>query len=460
MKLILSFLLFYNSIALACNNQIENLLVQTNIKDEYIKEVDVLYNDKFLYYAAGNSRNVKSIVMIRIADGYEVRRIELDKFIPIKKLKSISLIDETPVLLSTKGKVLKKLKSLKIKIINRDPVSYSEVLSIMEKGKYESELPITPITLFKFVAGKLKDSFFGLKRSNEILSQGLDYRLKGQVKPIHPNGVGMEGKVVFTNTKYSGLFSGSEFPALARFSISQENPHKKVKKSLFRKIFNLPEKDQARSVSLALKVFPTNDKNKKVVTANAVFQNDLNGEVLVDANGNKTNNFLDGVLTNQPRLDVRKIRKPYEVFTLIAVAISALKNPNDRLKKLPIINPQIRPLHQLGESQVISPSEVNTPIWMKIQVDSDERFDISDFREEINPENFSDGRLKYKVFLANEIDSNENIIWEEAGHLEFHRAIYSEGVDQNILFHHSSLTSDFTGITMEAPTVPVPERSN
>lgn len=90
-------------------------------------------------------------------------------------------------------------------------------------------------------------------------------------------------------------------------------------------------------MAAAFKIFNSNDPNEKTITAKALFQNDLNGEKLDD--------YISGVMTNQPQINFLKIRKLYEVFTLFGVAKGALSNPNDLKKSFPFMNPQLRPLH-------------------------------------------------------------------------------------------------------------------
>ena len=190
-------------------------------------------------------------------------------------------------------------------------------------------------------------------------------------------------------------------------------------------------------LSISLR-FPTDDLDEGVQTANAVFQNDLNGEGL--------NHFLDGVMSNQPQLNFMKIRKAYEVFTLLGVAKGAIKNPNDILTKFPFINPQMRPVHQLAEAMETDPSKVRVPTWIKIQrEDGLEIVTEDDFRKEIlNTAKRNDG-FSYEIFVSDEVDASDNIIWERVGKMNFNRIILSRGADENVLFHHSGMRSDVTG---------------
>lgn len=343
-----------------------------------------------------------------------------------------------------------KVRGFALKPIERKPVSYNEVLEIMKKDPYPvGRAPTIPLQMFRFFKNIFVDFFVG-RRSKEILTKGADYRTIGANKPIHPMGVGVEGKMVFHSTKYSGAFRGGEFPLLGRFSISQGNPSKYKKRTWLERAMGKPAKKEARSVAAAFKIFPTADKNEAVVTANAVFQNDLNGEVL--------EHFTDGVMTNHPQLNALKIRHSYEIFTLLGVAKGALSSPNDLKKNFPFMNPQLRPLHQYAEMGEVDPSHVRTPTWIKIQAeDSLEPIARDDFREEL-VETVAQKGLRYQIFLADEVDEQGEIIWEEAGYMDFTNTILSRGVDQNLLFHHDGLRSPFTGEMIDPDTIPKPIR--
>ncbi len=86
-------------------------------------------------------------------------------------------------------------------------------------------------------------------------------------KPIHSMGVGLVGNLKMFPSQWSGIFKGGEFPVLARASISQGNPLK----------VKTDGSAQKRSAAMAIKVFTTVNPDEKVNTANAVFQNNLNG---------------------------------------------------------------------------------------------------------------------------------------------------------------------------------------
>lgn len=169
-------------------------------------------------------------------------------------------------------------------------------------------------------------------------------------------------------------------------------------------------------------------------------------------------NYIDGVMTNQPQLNILKIRQAYEIFTLLGVAKGALSNPNDLKKSFPYMNPQLRPLHQYAEMGVDDPSDVVTPAWIKIQAeDGQEVIKRDDFREEI-AETISQKGLRYQIFLADQVDKDGNFIWEESGYMEFSKTILSRGVDQNLLFFHDGLKSPFTGDLIDPGAIPVPKR--
>jgi|GEM_PF-2844037 len=393
------------------------------------------------------SNNGTEVVVRRLSDG----KVQFIKNVESEDVTKVSFDENKGRLFLVKGVGKKvRVKGFNLKPVTRKPVSYNEVLAIMKKDPYPvGRAPTIPLQMFRFFKKGLIDFFVG-RRSKEILTQGADYRTIGLNKPIHPMGIGVEGKMVFNNSKYSGAFRGGEFPLLGRLSISQGNPSKYKERTWLQKVMGRPAKDETRSVAAAFKLFPTANRNEKVVTANALFQNDLNGEVL--------ENYIDGVMTNQPQLNVLKIRQSYEIFTLLGVAKGALSNPNDLKKSFPYMNPQLRPLHQYAEMGIDDPSDVVTPAWIKIQAfDGQEVIKRDDFREEL-AETISQKGLRYQIFLADEVDKEGNILWEEAGYMEFSNTILSRGVDQNLLFFHDSLKSPFTGDTIDPGAVPIPKR--
>lgn len=423
----------------------KDLIAQND--SEMMTSIEPLFFDHFVSYIR-RGESGEELVVRRAQDGETIFKGSVET----KDLKAIDYDDMKGRLLMVKksGKT-SKLKGFSLKRVEREPVSYNEVLEVMKKKPYDiRNLPTIPLTMFKFMREKAVDFAVG-RRSTNILRKGADYRLIGEAKPIHPMGIGVEGRITIKKTKYSGLFAGGSYPLLGRLSISQGNPSKYKERTWLDKLLNRPAKKQERSVAAAFKVFSSDDADEKVVTANAVFQNDLNGELF--------DHYLDGVMTNQPQLDVTKIRKSYEVFTLIGVAKGAIANPNDRKKTFPFINPQLRPVHQLAEMGVDDPSQVKTPRWMKIQVVKDQSVvKYDDFREELH-ETIQQKGLRYQIFLGDDVDDQGEIIWDEVGHIDFHNSILSEGVDKNVLFFHDGLRSPFTGETIDAPVVPKPVRS-
>lgn len=316
--------------------------------------------------------------------------------------------------------------------------SYNEVLAIMEKDPYTPEtLPIIPLKMWKWFGRHL--SFFVGKRSKEILHDRRDYRERGMEKPIHPMGVGLEGVLRMHPSGWSGIFAGGEFPVLARASLSQGNPLKTRADGAFQK----------RSTALALKVFGTHDKDARVKTANAVFQNDLNG--LLGRDG-KPLNYLESDQTNQPNLDFTQMRESYEFLTLIGVAFGSFSTPRDMTSKFPYVNPQIRPVHSLAEMGVGRAEDVRTPTWIRIHPRLKEGpVAREDFRHEIVETLQRDQTIEYDIFVSDYRDSRGQIQWVPVGELVFNRAILSKGVDQNLLFPHDSLNSSVTGREFQLP---------
>lgn len=425
---------------------LDNVALLKKMDSNAIIDIEPTFFGNFLAYARKSS-NEKQVIVRRLTDGKIIHQG------PMKNKEGKAIYFD-----SKKGRLfqrlengqLLKIKGFSIKPIKRDAVSYDEVLEIMKRNPYEIQrLPTIPLQMFRFFKDRIVDFFVG-RRSVDILTRTSDYRQMGMNKPIHPMGIGVEGVMSFKKTRFSGAFSGGSFPMLGRLSISQGNPSKFKKRTWFEALSGRPARAENRSVAAAFKLFPTQDKKEKVITANAVFQNDLNGE--------KLDNYVDGVMTNQPRLNFLKIRKLYEVFTLIGVAKGALSSPNDLKASFPYMNPQLRPLHQYAEMGVEDPADVVVPKWIKIQTVEDQTvFKSDDFRVELD-ETIKGNGLKYKVYLADSTDENDQIIWEEAGMIDINKSILSEAVDKNLLFFHDGLRSPFTGEMIDNDVVPIPVR--
>lgn len=317
--------------------------------------------------------------------------------------------------------------------------SFNEVKAIMARKPYDLEkVPVIPITMWRKVGKYFVESFVA-RRSKEILMDRRDFRKESVEKPIHSMGVGLVGHLEMFNTRWSGVFAGGNFPILARASISQGNPYK----------IDNEGNPQKRSTAMAIKIFGDKGLDSRVVTANAVFQNDLNG--LLKPDGSAIN-FLESSQTNQPNVDFSKVKYSYEWLTLIGVAVGSFRTPKDRTSKFPFINPQIRPVHSLGEFGVEDPKKVKTPTWVKINPRTpSHHVSRSDFRLEVLESLRTSGELVYDVFASDYKSPDGEIQWVAVGKLVFNEAILSEGVDKNLLFHHDSLNSKFTKKPFEFP---------
>ena len=338
----------------------------------------------------------------------------------------------------------------------RKPVSFNQVLDVMLEDPYDyNNLPNIKLRMWTWEEDDLLPTFQVGKRSVGVLNEGVDWSDVYQEKPIHSMGVGLVGRMEMVPTRFSGIFRGGVFPVLARASISQDNEFKT------QVLPNGEVVPQQRSVAFATKVFGSNDLDEEVVTANAMFQNDLNGEVLPMG-------YLSGVQTNQPVLDVGKLiknvirtRRLYEILTLIGVVQGSLSTPEDMAKQGRPINPQIRPLHQLAEVNETHPGSVRTPMWIKIQnkrTGIEYYIDEDDFRKEIVEHIKKFGDVTYEIYVADSRDANDQVEWEYSGQMVYDDYILSKGVDGKVRFHHPSLRSVMTGEIKNPDSEPLPVR--
>ncbi len=330
---------------------------------------------------------------------------------------------------------------------NRTSISsYNEILDQMKKDPYPVyKLPIQPITLFRTIAKHMLPEFFVGKRSVEILQDKRDYREVGLPKPIHPMGVGFEGVLQMKKSRWSGSFRGGTFPVLVRASISQGNPFKNQTSG----------KAQPRSTAFAIKIFKDSDLTAPQKTANIVFQNDLNGQVNSDGSAI---DWTQADQTNQPPLNILKIRHFYEVMTLLGVAKAAIKTKSDHTTRFPYVNPVLRPVHSMAELGETDPNQVQTPVWLMLRP-SKEMIVVreDDFRNELTETAKKNGQLIYDLYAADSLDSSGQKEWESVGQLVLKSALLSRGVDQNVLFPHDTIRSSFTGKEIQTPSVPKKE---
>ena len=179
--------------------------------------------------------------------------------------------------------------------------------------------------------------------------------------------------------------------------------------------------------------------------------NDLNG--ILDADGHPMD-WTSVPMTNQPSFNALKIRKTYEILTLLGVAYGSLTSHLDRIKGIPFINPLLRPVHGLSEIGVSDPKQIHTPVWIMfapsprmVTVDAD------DFRHEIVKTSVRNGGLDYIVYVCDKLDTYGDRVWEAVGTLHLQNPMLTRGVDQNLLFPHDSLRSSVTGQMIKIPEV-------
>ena len=173
---------------------------QPVVFDKYIAYL----KDDFLYQGP-------QLVVRRLEDGKVVHQEVIDENL-VPKIYRLSFDFKKGQVIGIKeGRTIKKFGGFRVKVVERTPVTYNEVLEAMKKEPYDvRSLPNIPLQMFRFMRDRMFDFFVG-RRSTEFLVNGADYRQQSMVKPIHPMGVGVEGRITFKNTKYSGLLNGGLF---------------------------------------------------------------------------------------------------------------------------------------------------------------------------------------------------------------------------------------------------------
>lgn len=195
---------------------------------------------------------------------------------------------------------------------------------------------------------------------------------------------------------------------------------------------------------MALKLFPTLDRNEQVITGNIVTQNDLNGTLSADG---RAPNYLETSQSNHPPIDLKQIKHTYEFLTLLGVAWGAISSPRDSAARA-----GIRPPHGWSELGVADPTKVKTPVWVELRPRrSGPPVEASDFRLEIVETLERESQLQFDVFAADSRNPDGSIAWENVGEVELTNAMLSKGVDQQLVFAHSTFNSRFTGEDFKVP---------
>lgn len=257
-------------------------------------------------------------------------------------------------------------------------------------------------------------SFYGFLRDYLLEAARRTLRDRRDLLPrfdklLHPNGICLAGTWEITEpTPYTGYFrQGRRGLFIGRASTA----------------LSATRRGEYRAFGLAGKLFPTEDQDQAVPTANFFTIEDLGGTL--------TPHFLDAENTN----DIIGITiRPSSVFLgPLATAVGKAFLIADRTADPgQTLIRQLYPIAEAGERGTTT----RAPRWMKIVgADDVPRVDRADFRDELRIANYPDG-LRFAIHVADEGTRLGDKAWREIGVIEIFEDAVSDSCDHRLHFAH------------------------
>lgn len=229
-------------------------------------------------------------------------------------------------------------------------------------------------------------------------------------KLFNANGICFVGEWhIDSPSIYTGLFAnGARSPVIARASVALSGTKQKHK----------------RAFGIAIKLFPAGTQQ----TLNVFTMNSLAGV--------RAQHVLDLPLDNQPALGgLPPISK---ISTLLRINRDLQRA--DRISSKTKANVAYRPINLLAEVAVNSTP--TSPTWLRLTALNSERVDAKDFRDELRVEQYSSGKLEYKIEVASgEVGNKASAQWQSLGSLTLSQSVTSAACDKNLHFAHPTLSS-------------------
>ena len=259
------------------------------------------------------------------------------------------------------------------------------------------QIPHYKLSLLSVVNGDL------LAAARRTFASHVDY-LPYFKKIVHANGICMVGTWEMTEPSiYTGYFSkGSRGFFLGRASTAAPD--------------TVRGKD--RAFGLAGKIFPSEDPNESVKTANFFLVDNLNGT--------QAPHYLDVSMTNEPNVKS-------------SVALDLIQFIFERADKKANQRP-LYPIARLGRT----PGDVAVaPRWMMARIArdvQDQNVNDPDFRDELSMKNYPHG-LVFDVLVSETTkDANQESGWQKLGQIRVQKTLVSVGCDRRLVFSHPRLT--------------------
>ncbi|CAG0970581.1 hypothetical protein GPROT1_01539 [Gammaproteobacteria bacterium] len=299
--------------------------------------------------------------------------------------------------------------------------SFDQVMGILKSNPYDpAHLPVSFTSIEDIRSEQL------LRDSGRTLDSSVDIRAPFR-RLLHPNGVCLAGEwIIEKPNPSSGLFkAGSRFPIIARVS----PPNDTV----------ITRKAHPQSVGLVGKVFPSDDRQAQVMTANFFTQTDLGGYV------SSKSTILDSSVTMSNAPGVTAVNR--------GTGLAAFGLQGNVLNQVDLKTTQ-RQLYLLAEAHK-SGEPTRTPQFMRLTLNpsldvaddgkgKDMRWELWDHLSHQGPLVYDitlsdDGEVVGPIFLQRSI-----VHWDKVpvGKIVFREAVLSAACDNQIHFQHAAWRDD------------------
>ncbi len=241
--------------------------------------------------------------------------------------------------------------------------------------------------------------------AHRTISEQYDYYPRLE-KRLHSNGICLTGYWEITEpSEYTGYFAqGKKALTIVRASAALSNTRTDNGK---------------RGFGLAVKLFPTENPDEVVKTANF-----FTIDVLL---GTLAKHYLDVAMTNEPDagFDLSNILTGFHASMALSKA--------DK-------NPMYRPLYPVAELGLAPDTASKAPTWIKIQASSNmPRIDQADFRDELDIANYPDG-LSFDIYVSDTTkDPKASDDWQYLGMIQLDQSVVSYGCDRQLHFAHPKI---------------------
>lgn len=263
---------------------------------------------------------------------------------------------------------------------------------------------VSTASFFGFFKNKLLDA------SRRTLSDRSDV-LPAFDKLLHPNGICLAGTWHITEeTPYTGYFEGGStglIVARASAALSETTTR------------------GPRALGIAGKIFPTEDPDDVVPTANFFTIEDLGGSY--------TRHFLDAEHEND--LNGFSVRPGSIFLGPLAAAVTATFSAADS-------NPLVRQLYPIAEAGLGDDEVAYGPRFMRLVGSAQTpRIDAADFRDELDMRNYPNG-IQLDIYVADGLDAYGDKAFEYIGYVDFTESVVSESCDKRLHFAHPKWRND------------------